>query len=167
MGWSQEVSESEAVQKVLNVPLGAASPLWVAYGVAASAGLAYWWMTRWAQFTNLEGLASLFPAGAEPAKAEPATPPVEAAPSMAPEAPSAHAATPAVEGVDDLTRLVGIGPKLAQALVERGVTTFAQIAAWTEEDVDEIDHALDLKGRVGRDAWVAQARRIAETPVTH
>jgi|WetSurMetagenome_2_1015567.scaffolds.fasta_scaffold110106_1 predicted flap endonuclease-1-like 5' DNA nuclease len=61
---------------------------------------------------------------------------------------------------DDLTVLVGIGPKLAAALAERGVTRFAQIAAWTEEDLAVVDKALDLKGRAVRDAWVAQAKRI-------
>ena len=59
-----------------------------------------------------------------------------------------------------LTRLVGIGPKLAIALAGRGVTRFAQISAWTEPDLAELDKALDLKGRAVRDAWVAQARRL-------
>ena len=61
----------------------------------------------------------------------------------------------------DLTRLVGVGPKLAAALAERGVTRFAQIAAWTADDLAGIDKALDLKGRAVRDAWVAQAKRLA------
>ena len=62
---------------------------------------------------------------------------------------------------EDLTRLVGIGPKLAAALAERGVTRFAQIAAWTAADLAELDKALDLKGRAVRDAWVAQAKRFS------
>ena len=62
---------------------------------------------------------------------------------------------------DDLTRLVGIGPKLSIALAERGVTRFADIAAWTEVDLAEIDKALDLKGRAVRDAWIAQAKRFS------
>ena len=62
---------------------------------------------------------------------------------------------------DDLTRLVGIGPKLQVALAERGVTRYAQLAAWTEADLAEVDKALDLKGRAVRDAWVAQAKRFA------
>ena len=62
---------------------------------------------------------------------------------------------------DDLTRLVGIGPKLSIALAERGVTRFADIAAWTEADLAEIDKALDLKGRAVRDAWIAQAKRFS------
>ncbi len=64
---------------------------------------------------------------------------------------------------DDLTLLVGIGPKLAAALSKRGVRHFAQIAAWTEQDIAEVDKALDLKGRAVRDAWIAQAKRFATT----
>lgn len=36
------------------VPLGAASPLWLMFAGAASAGVAYWWMTRWTATTHLE-----------------------------------------------------------------------------------------------------------------
>lgn len=78
-------------------------------------------------------------------------------------APVAEAAVAVVEKVaDDLTRLVGIGPKLAVSLNDLGVTTFAQIAAWTADDLAKIDAALSLKGRAGRDAWVAQARRFTD-----
>jgi predicted flap endonuclease-1-like 5' DNA nuclease len=77
------------------------------------------------------------------------------------------AAAPKVEtavdrAADDLTRLVGIGPKLAASLAERGVTAFAQIAGWTPDELGEIDQALDLRGRAVRDAWIAQAKRLAE-----
>ena len=51
--------------------------------------------------------------------------------------------------------------KCPAALAERGVTRYAQIAAWTADDLAEIDRALDLKGRAVRDAWVAQAKRFA------
>ena len=53
-----------------------------------------------------------------------------------------------------------MGPKLAVALAGRGVTSFAQISAWTEEDLADLDKALDLKGRAVRDAWATQARRM-------
>jgi predicted flap endonuclease-1-like 5' DNA nuclease len=46
-------------------------------------------------------------------------------------------------------------------LAERGVVSFSQIAAWTEDDLADIDKALDLKGRAVRDAWVAQAKRFS------
>ena len=62
---------------------------------------------------------------------------------------------------DDLTRLVGIGPKLAAGLGELGVTRFSQIAAWTPDELASFDQLLGLKGRADRDAWIAQAKRFA------
>jgi predicted flap endonuclease-1-like 5' DNA nuclease len=62
---------------------------------------------------------------------------------------------------DDLTLLVGIGPKLAAALAELGVTRFSEIAAWGPEELAAYDAELSLKGRAERDAWVAQAKRLS------
>jgi predicted flap endonuclease-1-like 5' DNA nuclease len=77
------------------------------------------------------------------------------------EAVAEPAAEPA-PAADDLTRIVGIGPKLSAALAERGLTRFAQLAALQAADLERLDQALDLKGRAVRDAWVAQAARFAE-----
>jgi predicted flap endonuclease-1-like 5' DNA nuclease len=63
---------------------------------------------------------------------------------------------------DDLTLLVGIGPKLAASLADLGVTRFGQIAAWSADELDSFDKLLNLKGRAERDAWIAQARRLAD-----
>jgi predicted flap endonuclease-1-like 5' DNA nuclease len=75
-------------------------------------------------------------------------------------------AEPEVETIqaaaDDLTRLAGVGAKMAANLAERGVTTFAQIAAWTEDEVLVLDKEMKLMGRIGRDAWVAQAKLLAK-----
>ncbi|MEL7691643.1 helix-hairpin-helix domain-containing protein [Citromicrobium bathyomarinum] len=66
----------------------------------------------------------------------------------------------AVDG-DDLTKLKGVGPKLALQLNELGVTSFAQIAAWSEADIDRIDDQLGrFKGRIRRDNWIEQARLL-------
>jgi predicted flap endonuclease-1-like 5' DNA nuclease len=62
---------------------------------------------------------------------------------------------------DDLTLLVGIGPKLAASLVDLGVTRFEQIAAWGADELADFDAKLSLKGRAERDAWIAQAKRLA------
>ena len=82
------------------------------------------------------------------------------------EEPPAEVVEPVVAAAgtvaDDLTRLVGVGPKLATALAELGVTSFQQIAAWTPEALAEIDLKLALKGRAERDAWIAQAKRFVE-----
>ena len=63
---------------------------------------------------------------------------------------------------DDLMRLKGVGPKLAAQLGELGVASFAQIAAWSDADIDRIDRQLGrFQGRIRRDSWVEQARLLA------
>ncbi len=69
------------------------------------------------------------------------------------EAPKAAAA-----GADDLKELSGVGPALEKKLHDAGVTTFAQIAAWTEEDVAAMDEKLSFKGRIEREGWIEQAK---------
>ena len=64
---------------------------------------------------------------------------------------------------DSLTLLKGLGPKAASVLDSLGVTTFEQIAAWDDGDVDAIDAQMGaFKGRIRRDRWVEQARLLAK-----
>ena len=63
---------------------------------------------------------------------------------------------------DDLKQLSGVGPALEKKLLEAGVTTFAQIAAWTPEDVAAMDEKLSFKGRIEREGWIAQAEELAK-----
>ncbi len=84
--------------------------------------------------------------------------------TAAPEVPAKPPAPPATAatGGDDLTRLKGVGPKLATQLNTLGVTSFAQIAAWSEADIDRIDDQLGrFKGRIRRDDWIGQATLLA------
>ncbi|MEQ8898528.1 MAG: 50S ribosomal protein L21 [Roseovarius sp.] len=66
------------------------------------------------------------------------------------------------EGADDLKELSGVGPALEKKLHEAGVTTFAQIAAWTEADIADMDEKLSFKGRIEREGWVEQAKELAK-----
>jgi large subunit ribosomal protein L21 len=67
------------------------------------------------------------------------------------------------EGHDDLKALSGVGPALEKKLNEAGITSFAQIAAWSAEDIAEIDEKLSFKGRIEREGWVEQAKaKLAE-----
>ncbi len=76
-------------------------------------------------------------------------------------ATAAPAAAAAPAGADDLKKLSGVGPALEKKLLEAGITTFAQIAAWTEADIAEMDEKLSFKGRIQREGWVEQAKELA------
>lgn len=64
-------------------------------------------------------------------------------------------------GADDLKQLSGVGPALEKKLHEAGVTTFAQIAAWTDADVAAMDEKLSFKGRIEREGWIDQAKKLS------
>jgi predicted flap endonuclease-1-like 5' DNA nuclease len=107
--------------------------------------------------------------GAAPAQRNQAL--IDAAPAaikeaLAPVAPPAPVAAPAPaptsSTTDDLARIKGVGPKLVALLGELGVTTYAQIAAWSDADVERIDAQLGrFKGRITRDLWIEQAKLLA------
>ncbi len=86
-----------------------------------------------------------------PKKAKKAEAKAEAAPAAAP-----------ASGADDLKELSGVGPALEKKLHAAGVTSFAQIAAWTPEDVADMDEKLSFKGRIEREGWIAQAQEKAQ-----
>jgi predicted flap endonuclease-1-like 5' DNA nuclease len=68
---------------------------------------------------------------------------------------------PAPAPHDDLTRIKGVGPKLAALLHSLGVTGFDDIARWDDAAIDRIDAQLgQFSGRIRRDGWVEQARLL-------
>jgi large subunit ribosomal protein L21 len=85
----------------------------------------------------------------------------KAAKKAAPKAEKA-AAPAAAAGADDLKVLSGVGPALEKKLHAAGVTTFAQIAAWSDEDVAAMDEMLSFKGRIEREGWIEQAKELAK-----
>ncbi|HYD44329.1 MAG TPA: hypothetical protein VEA79_03575 [Phenylobacterium sp.] len=58
--------------KAVHLPIGLASPLWWPFAAATSAGLTFWWMTRWMPAANLEALAEAFAPLHPPVPPEPA-----------------------------------------------------------------------------------------------
>ncbi len=62
---------------------------------------------------------------------------------------------------DDLKKIGGVGPALERKLNALGITRYDQIAAFSDEDVEKVDTALNYKGRVTRDDWVGQAKELA------
>lgn len=106
-----------------------------------------------------EPIAAAAPLEASPASlasdlAEPV--PAEPAPAPAPAGPAA----------DDLTRMKGVGPRLAEKLGSVGVTSFAQLAVLSPEEADALDAKLgDFQGRIHRDRWIEQAGFLANNDI--
>lgn len=63
---------------------------------------------------------------------------------------------------DDLSQINGVGPVIVNKLHELGITTFVQIAALKQDEIDSINEKLSFKGRIERDQWVAQAKKLAK-----
>ena len=92
--------------------------------------------------------AAQAPTPIKPATAEPIAPPATPEPTAAKS--------------DNLQLLKGVGPKMVPLLNGLGVTSFQQIAAWTDADVAAIDPQLGaFQGRIARDNIVDQAVYLA------
>lgn len=105
--------------------------------------------------------------GGKKKAAKPAEEPAaDAAPAKAAKAEAKPAKAPAkakaAAGADDLTQLNGVGPAFAKKLAEAGVTSFAQVATWTEADLERLDGEIaGLKAKAESGEWIAQAKELA------
>ncbi len=61
----------------------------------------------------------------------------------------------------DPKAISGVGPKLEKVLNGLGIWTYAQIAAWTPEEIAWVDDYLSFRGRIARDDWIGQAAALA------
>lgn len=65
------------------------------------------------------------------------------------------------EDQDDLTRIKGISPYLSDRLQLIGIRTYDQIARLNDDQVRRINDAIEiLPGRIRREDWVGQCRRV-------
>ncbi|SLN34578.1 50S ribosomal protein L21 [Roseovarius albus] len=113
-----------------------------------------------AKGADKSGVKAALGAGSAPAAFEAAAPAKKPAAKKA--APKAEAKAEAPAGADDLKKLSGVGPALEKKLLAAGVTTFAQIAAWSDTDIAEFDEKLSFKGRIEREGWVEQAKELTK-----
>ncbi len=65
-------------------------------------------------------------------------------------------------GPDDLKLISGVGPKIEGILHRLGFFHFDQIAKWKKNERQWVDSYLRFKGRIGRDEWVKQAKKLAK-----
>ncbi len=79
-----------------------------------------------------------------------------AAPGVAPQALVGPEGEP-----DDLKLISGIGPGIERTLHDLGIFHFRQIAAFTPENIAWVNRRLRFKGRIEREDWIGQAKRLA------
>jgi predicted flap endonuclease-1-like 5' DNA nuclease len=96
------------------------------------------------QVSSVEAATALAPPPAEPVQGTP--PPALASPEGEP---------------DDLKKISGIGPGIEKTLHGLGIYHFRQIAQFTPDNVLWIDQRLRFKGRIEREDWIGQARKLA------
>ncbi|MEO1313788.1 MAG: helix-hairpin-helix domain-containing protein [Pseudomonadota bacterium] len=91
------------------------------------------------------------------------TPAVEAPKPRKRAAPKAKPKKSKPHPVDDLTKIKGVGPKMAGKLSAAGITSYAQIASWDAAMIEKMDVDLGgLPGAIARADWVAQAKALAK-----
>ena len=64
---------------------------------------------------------------------------------------------------DDLKLISGVGPKLEGVLNGLGIYKFEQVSKWKKAEREWVDGFLNFKGRIDRDKWVAQAKKLAKS----
>lgn len=123
-------------------------------------------------------IAEILTGGAKPSKkaaAKKAAPKAETAAAPKAEAPkkaeTAKKAEPEAAAAplfaapsgdpDKLTTIKGIGPVAEKQLNEQGITSFAQIAAFTDEDIARIDEAMPFSA-AQIETWRDQAKDLAK-----
>ena len=130
--------------------------------------LVAWWIYFGRRRTRVTGeRRDVLDEGADPAARNQAL--IDSAPAAASAAQPIPAPAPVpvpvsapADGVDDLTRIKGVGPKLRALLASLGVTRFEQIAGWSDAEIDRIDAQLgQFQGRIRRDNWIEQAKLLA------
>ena len=82
------------------------------------------------------------------------------APVVAPKAEAKPVAKKATAKADDLKKVEGIGPKIAETLIAAGITTFAELAKLKADKISDI--IADVRGNHVTDTWPKQAKLAAE-----
>lgn len=62
---------------------------------------------------------------------------------------------------DDLKRIRGVGVVIEKKLNAMGIYSYAQIAEWTDGDIQKVNEVLDFSGRIERENWIEQARILS------
>ncbi len=66
------------------------------------------------------------------------------------------------KSIDDLKEISGVGPVLEKRLNKAGIYQFSQVKDWGKKTIDYLDDELNLGGRIRREKWINQAKRLAK-----
>lgn len=172
LGAATQVPAEAALAEPAAAPVAEAAPAEATPAVEATPAEA----APAAEAPTAEAPAAAAPVETAPAEAAPAeTAPAEAAPAKAAPAAEAPAEPAAAEKSDELTAIFerpagdpddlklisGVGPVMEGKLHTLGIIKFAQIEAFTADEIAKVDGLLNLKGRIERDDWLAQAKKLA------
>ena len=102
----------------------------------------------------IESIAASGAKKAAPAKSE------KKAEVAAPKVKAKPTAKKSTDKPDDLKKVEGIGPKIAETLIAAGISTFAELAKTDAAKISEI--ISDVRGNHVADTWPAQAKLAAE-----
>ncbi|NNC82543.1 MAG: 30S ribosomal protein THX [Flavobacteriales bacterium] len=83
-----------------------------------------------------------------------------AAPAKKAAAPAKKATSTKKSGADNLTKIEGIGPKIAETLTAAGIDSFAALAGEKPEKLSEV--IADVRGNHVTDTWPEQAALAAD-----
>lgn len=97
-----------------------------------------------------------------PAVAETVDAPMPVAETVVEASTVAEPALTAEQSDDDLTRLTGIGPKLAEAMKAAGICTYAQLTTMSVEDVNQALAGSNIRyNKASAESWAEQATLAA------
>ena len=97
-----------------------------------------------------------------PAVAESVDAPMPVAETVVEASTVAESALTAEQSDDDLTRLTGIGPKLAEAMKAAGICTYAQLTTMSVEDVSQALAGSNIRyNKASAESWAEQATLAA------
>ncbi len=105
-------------------------------------------------------IENIIASGAKPAKAAPKKATKKAEPKVEAKAAPKTAAKKATGKADDLKKIEGIGPKIAETLVAAGIASFADLAKTESAKISEI--IAGVRGNHVTDTWPAQAKLAAD-----
>ncbi len=102
------------------------------------------------------------PVAKAPASKAASKPPAKKTAAKKAAAPKAKKASAKPATIDDLTKINGVGPKLAKTLSSEGITSYAQVASMKATAIAKLLVDLDPRNkRFNTSDWPAQAKKLA------